>query len=329
MIQKFKIIGILLIVILLSSCSKKRAIGEENIIYVLSSEKVFDTYKNELEKLFSDTLFTPMPENRFEISHINIKDFKNKRYFKNLILITDVDSKDPQSEFINRMLPADIPEGIREGKYAYLSKNDLWALKQNVLFLMTSKEDHLSDFLKNRGKDMFNLFKERNLSFIKESLFDKHNNKKAEKYIKSKYGVEIFVPHDFFVVNEGVKTKFIRFRRKAPDRWLTIIWGDYDSSISYQENFIKIRDRAGLEFGDVVNINPEIISFEPDTTFVKNGFKTKGIWEYELGGGPFFGYSFLKGNEMIIIDGAVFRPGQDKYPFIDQLDLMAKSFKLK
>ncbi|MBN1971881.1 MAG: DUF4837 family protein [Candidatus Delongbacteria bacterium] len=328
MTTKFRIISLILL-FLLVSCSKRTAIGGDNIVLVLADIDVYEKYEEKLEQLFSKEIFTPVPEKRYYIEHVDLKTFSDKRYFKNILMLTDIDGNGKESEFINNMLPETLEDGIREGDYSYVFKKDIWAKKQNVLILMTSKEDNLSNYLETQGNLFYDQIHNRNLELVRESLFDEFNNTEAQNYTLENYNVDIFVPHDFTVVNEGKKTKFIRFRRFMPDRWLTIIWGDYDNSITFQENIINLRNQAGEEFGDKVKVNPEIIDFEPDNTFTENGVLIRGIWEYDLGGGPFFAHAFIKNNKLVLVDGAVFYPGNDKYPFIEQLELMAKSAKFK
>jgi len=96
-----------------------------------------------------------------------------------------------------------------------------------------------------------------------------------------------------------------------------------------QENIVNLRDAASREFGDSIRINPEIISFDNDTTFDANGVITKGIWEWNEGGGPFINYAFIKNNSLYLIDCAVYAPGMDKYPHLDQLQVMARMVKVK
>jgi len=162
---------------------------------------------------------------------------------------------------------------------------------------------------------------------IKDNLFDRFNSKGVEEIAKEKKGIDLFVPHDFAVVNEGKETDFIRFRRWNPDRWLTVIKGEYDENLSMEDNIIVLRDAAGREFGDSVRVNTELLTFKADSTFAEGCIKAQGIWEYTLGGGPFFTYGYVRDNMLYLVDGAVFAPDKSKYPYIIQLDLMARTVK--
>ncbi|MDD4205048.1 MAG: DUF4837 family protein [Candidatus Delongbacteria bacterium] len=331
---KNSFLGLLILAALLviTSCTnlKRPAIGPDDLILVLSDQETFDMHKPQLEKIYNDPIFTPMEENRFNIRRIDLDEFyQGSNKYRFLILLVNVDTETAEAQFVKKMLSENIISGVRNGDYYYAVKEDIWSRGQAVLFLMDSKNIHLGGYLETFTEKVFEIFNGRMISGVKKRLFDtKYNNKNAQDITKRDYNFEIFVPHDFVIINEGKKNdRFIRYRRFNPDRWLTVLRTKYDSGMSFQENVIQARDRIGREFGDSVKVNPEIISFKPDSTFVQDGFKVQGIWEYIEGGGPFFTYAFIKGGTFYMIDGAVFAPSKKKYPFLIQLDLMAKSVK--
>ncbi len=318
--------------LILSSCSnlKRPAIGPDDLILVLSDQATFDMHKPAIEKIYNDPIFTPMEEYRFNIRRIGLDEFyEGSNKFRFLIFLVNVNSETAESQFIKKMLSENIIEGVKNGDYYYAVKEDLWSRGQTALILMDSENLHLGDYLDRFSEKMFSVFNDRMTAQVKKRLFDtKYNNKKAQDITKRDYNFEIFVPHDFVIINEGVRNdRFIRYRRFNPDRWLTVLRTKYDSGLTFQENVIRTRDRMGREFGDSVRVNPEIITFIPDSTFVPDGVKVRGIWEYEEGGGPFFTYAFLNAGTFYLIDGAVFAPAKKKYPFLIQLELMAESVK--
>ena len=48
---------------------------------------------------------------------------------------------------------------------------------------------------------------------VKDTLFDRFNSQGAQDLAKEKKGIDLFVPHDFAIVNEGEDVDFLRFRR--------------------------------------------------------------------------------------------------------------------
>jgi hypothetical protein len=315
----------------LASCSnlKRPAIGPDDVILVLADQTIFDTHKPRLEEVFGDPINTPMQEYRFNIRRIGMDEFREgSSKYKFLIFLVNVDSETAEAQFIKKMLSEKIIEGVRSGDYYYAQKNDVWSRGQTVLFLMDSKNLHLDRYLLSFRDKLYDIFNSTMLAGVKKRLFDKYNNEMAADYTKKNYNFEIFVPHDFVIIEEGKGSdKFIRYRRFNPDRWLTVLRTKYDTSLSFQENIIQTRDRIGAQFGDSVRVNPEFLKFKADTTFVSDGVMARGIWEYAEGGGPFFTQAFLRNDTFYMIDGCVFAPEREKYPFIIQLELMAASIK--
>ena len=315
---------------MISSCSgiKGKAVGRDYEILVVADEELFDMFKPALEGIFSDIIHTPMEEKRFTLKRISIGKFKeNGHKFKNIIMLGDVDSDTPESDYIASIFTDEIKEGVRESEYYYVVKNDIWAKGQQILFLLDSDKMFLSQYLDKFKDKIFNIFNDKLVAEIKDNLFDRFNNKDAQESVKEKRGIDIFIPHDFVIINEGKEIDFIRFRRHNPDRWLTVIKGEFDENLSLEDNIIVLRDAAGSGFGDSVRINTELLTFKKDSTFAEGCVKAQGLWEYLEGGGPFFTYGFVRKDMLYLVDGAVFAPHKDKYPYIIQLDLMARTVK--
>jgi len=326
----FQVLFLIILASILSSCEQKKSVGEENVILVVADQQVFNRYKTGLEAVFNNPIFTPIEENHYNLVRISLQEFIPKNIYKNVLLLTDIDQVSPESNYINEMLPDDVKDGIRKGDYYFVFKTDMWAKNQNVLILMDSKEAHLSAYLEQFKDKLYNTINERNLEIIKNRMDEKKYDTETSAKLKQKYGVTVTIPDGYKLVDEGKNVDFFQLRRQYPaDRWLTVIKGNYDATVTMQENIIKLRDAASREFGDSIRINPEIISFDNDTTFDANGVITKGIWEWNEGGGPFINYAFIKNNSLYLIDCAVYAPGMDKYPHLDQLQVMARMVKVK
>ncbi|MCK4980297.1 MAG: DUF4837 family protein, partial [Candidatus Delongbacteria bacterium] len=308
--NKVSIVLFILISLILTSCSiKGKAVGKDYEILVVADEELYDMFKPALENIFSDIIHTPMEEKRFTLRRISIGKFKeNGHKFKNIIMLGDIDSDTPESDYIASIFTDEIKEGVRESEYYYVVKNDIWAKGQQILFLLDSDKMFLSQYLDKYKDKMFGIFNDRLIAKVKDTLFDRFNSKGAQELAKEKKGIDLFVPHDFAIVNEGKDVDFIRFRRWNPDRWLTVIKGEFDENLSMEENIIVLRDAAGSKFGDSVRINPELLTFKSDSTFAEGCIKAQGLWEYDLGGGPFFTYGYVKNNTLYLVDGAVFAP---------------------
>lgn len=324
------VIFLITLTVFVISCQKKLAVGEEDIILVVADQATFNRCKDRLNQVFNHPVYTPMEENHYNLLRVGFTEFVSRNIYKNVILLTDVDQVNPESDFINGMLSEDVKEGVRKGDYFYVFKTDLWARNQNVMILMDSKESRLIEYLEQYKDKVYNALNERNLDLIRERFYRHTPDKKTSEKLLKKYAVEVFIPNGYQLVEEGKNVEFFQLRREFPaDRWLTVIRGKYDASLTMQDNIVKLRDLASKEFGDSIRINPEFISFDNDTTFDANGVITKGIWEYSEGGGPFINFAFIKNNLLYMIDCSVFAPGLRKYPHLDQLEVMAKMVKIK
>ncbi len=212
------IISFILITLSTISCSKKKAINYGNTIYVLADKISFRKHIADLNNIYNDVIYTPMSENRFNLERVSIEEFKNKNTFHNLILLTNIDSDSEESKFIKAMFGAKIIDGVRTGDYIDAVLEDLWAFKQNIIVFFDSNEDHLTNYLQNSKQKILDKLLAKEQLLLGEQLTDDYHNAKDEKYIKEKYGFDIYITHDFRIVNEGKDIEFIRLRRFMPDR---------------------------------------------------------------------------------------------------------------
>ncbi|HQO10637.1 MAG TPA: hypothetical protein PLP37_11075, partial [Clostridiales bacterium] len=124
----------------LSSCSnyKKQALGPDEMIVVLADETIYDTHLPQLQTLYSRPVYTPMKEELYYLKRISLEEFENEGYsrYKNIIMLSNIDSNTPETNFIKKMISAGIQEGVRNGEYYYALKSDAWSKGQTILFLL-------------------------------------------------------------------------------------------------------------------------------------------------------------------------------------------------
>jgi hypothetical protein len=146
--------------------------------------------------------------------------------------------------------------------------------------------------------------------------------------LHKKYGFSLRVQKDYYLVRESAEDRIVRLRRCHPDRFLTISWTQADSLTD--SSIVSERLRLNGLFPDPVKIYSEHNRFQEYERGFPSGRMLRGLWGLtsNLGGGPFFTIAFKDdiSGKIYFLDGVVFAPGNEKLPFLQQLEVMARTF---
>ena len=93
---------LLVIVVLVTSCgnSKSPAIGNEDDIIVIADSMMFYNVEPEMLHVFEKIIYTPQPENLFNLKRENLENLGRLEKRKNIIFLGTLDSNDKVSKYI-------------------------------------------------------------------------------------------------------------------------------------------------------------------------------------------------------------------------------------
>lgn len=336
--NKFTFIAtLLLIVVIASSCKNKHdSIGNLDEIIVFADSLDWLDYKAGLDTLFEKEYLTPMPEVSYLLRWKPADQIANYKTYTNLMFIARLDGKDPVSRDVKGLLNEEIIEGIKSGDYFYIPQQDPWAFDQYVLYLVAPTKDEMIQRIYDLGELAFDDFEKSYYSRLKDKLYSAHENKKLEDYLLEHFPFTLRVQHDYGIVDESQEERYVWLRRLHPsrDRSLAVHWIPYNDSIEIDFDWI-VNQRNTLASkifnGDVV------VKEETHLERVKFGrwpaYRLEGTWKNPelIIGGPFRTIVFVdkKSDLIFMIDFYVQAIGERKKVFLDQLDIMAHTFRSK
>jgi hypothetical protein len=184
------------------------------------------------------------------------------------------------------------------------------------------------------GELVFDDFEKSYYSRLREQMYKRYENKKLEDYLLEHFPFTLRVQHDYEIVDESLENNYVWLRRLHPnrDRSLAVHWIPYSDSIRIDFDWIvKQRNRLGqwAYLGDIV--------VEEETRLEQVRFKRwpayrlEGTWKNPRAyiGGPFRTIVFAdkKSNLIFLVDFYVQAIGERKKIFLDQLDIMAHTFR--
>ncbi len=318
---------------ILGGCNvKPTTMGYQHRIFVVSDSLLWQQIGPQIEQVFERVIYTPHTEKTFYITPISLQKLNE---FKSRMNVFFIGVEEPQSEtatYIKKMLPGQFQKGLDDGSYFYLFAKDMFARDQINLVMFAKDTTAFKEQLQKLKDNIYNSFQKKYYARLSQSMFEQGEQEKLERYLGEHYGWKVRMQHDYFIADQNVDAKYVWLRRLHPDRWLSIWQTKADSSLLQKDSLIAIRNRMARQHyqGDV--IDPEDLSFRMVDFEGQRAAKLSGLWRNDslLVGGPFRMYAIYDPLEAQIyfIDLAVMAPGKLKKPFLDQLEVIARSFEL-
>jgi hypothetical protein len=329
----FRFLALLLFFIFLYSCDfKSGSVGDFDQIIVFSDSVLYTEIESKLNRIFDNFIYTPHSEKSFLHKWIplNLIDSYKKR--RNIILIGLLNQNDPTSEYVKKMLSPEIQKEIEKGEIFEIFKENIFAYDQLGLIICAANRQQLNEKLLQQSESIYNNFKKYHFWRLKRILFSGNEQFDIENFLTNEYGWTVKVPYSYQIVERSIDSNFVWIKRTEPSRSL-FVYRTLGNKSKIQENWIQnIRDSLAT-----VHFDGDSISVEDTYTLqtVINGIpatKMVGIWQnhQQILGGPFRTYAIHDENSgyIYIIDISVVAPGKRKKPFIDQLEVIANTFRI-
>ncbi len=328
------IFGFLIYLLLFSSCKyESDSYGDFENIFVFADTGLFVNVKTELEQVFDNYLYTPHSEKSFYVDFRRLSSLNNYTKRRNLLFLALLNGDDETSKYVSQLLSEEVKEAIANGSIFYIFREDLFAKNQMCIFLIGKDESNLKGNLITYRDDIFKQMDEYHFKRLDSIIFLKGEQVALEEYFWDNLGWKIRIQHDYYIAKETESGNFVWFRRFKPDRNIYIYRFDGDSSALNEEYITSIRDSLGKIYfeGDRVSKKDTYAKFENFKQYP--ALTLRGIWQNDTHyiGGPFKSYTIFDeaSGQIYIIDMLVTAPGERKKPFLDQLDVMARTFTIK
>jgi hypothetical protein len=319
------------LVLILTCDYKPASYGDFEKIVVFADSTLFDQVQTELEQTFDQFVYTPHSEKSFYLDLQPLSLFDTYQTRRNLLFVGLIGGEDQVSAFMNTALSAQTKENVTNGSVFEIFQADLFSTEQEVIFLPAVDPEMLKKQLMDRKDIIFDRLHRSYLRRLEYAMFLKGEQEVFEDYLIKEYGWKIRVQHDYRIVKEAEDKSFVWFRRLNPDRCLFIYRFPFKNLDEDGDWMYALRD-------SLMTVHYEADSIDTEDTYIEIvqflGKETKrltGIWQnhHHFIGGPFRTYVFTdpKEENIFIIDITVTAPGERKKPYLDQLDIMARSFQ--
>ena len=343
--KQLLILSIILLVLTFAGCSSKReAVGNDDQIIVVADSSNYSQLEGTLLMVLSKTIYTPQAENLFTLRRINVEDLPKFNKWKNILIISPLNTKTPTTKYIKSILDSTVLNLVKSGKEFSFIKKNLWALHQMVLIATAPTVEELKADLLKENKNILYYFKKASDERLMARMFrPKFENRAIADSLLKEHDWTIFVQADFKVAIDSAKANFVWLRRAMNsdmERWVFVKWWDNASpSMLSKDSVDVLRNRITKEFYTTADDSAHVeiadnFMIKKEVNF--NGryaIMTQGLWRMsdKSMGGPFVNYLFYDKAQrrVYMLDASIYAPKYYKKKIIQQVDVMLHTFKTR
>jgi len=283
-----------------------------------------------LGKIFKDTLYTPAPEPYFKSKFIHPEDMGKVKNHPNLIVVSvNNDLTNPGTRLVKGMLPKKSYDASKSDQSSFIISKNVYADQQTLLVISGSSEKMLLKKADEVGENIYALFDQQFINRQSRFLFNRARKKEIEQNMVQKYDFGLKIPWGYTVVIDSAEAHLFWIGREQPFRWVVIHWED-GMVIHDQNDAREFAKNIPERFFNNIQYIDYKFTVEPTLFNEWSGWRLTGLWESveDTQGGPFIAYTFYDGitDRTYYIHTLIFNPGEDKYLFLRQLDIIARSF---
>ncbi|HPN37599.1 MAG TPA: DUF4837 family protein [Melioribacteraceae bacterium] len=337
------VLVIISIMISFSACSqKKKAFGNEDDIYVISDTASYYALEPALLTVFNKIVYTPQPENLFNLKRFNYDSFEKQKNKKNVLIICPLYTGSELSKYVESILDDKVIDLVMKDSAFFFTKKDLWAKDQLVMIVTGKSDEVIAKNLLQYSENLLYAFQKASDERLFNSLYNpKYEKKDIEAKLLKDYGWLIYVQADFQLAMNKPKENFVWLRR-SPDtdmeRWIFVHWIDNaDPLLLNGDSILSIRNKVTEKYYRTADDSTWVEISEDNRSSKEVNFNgyyaimTQGLWRFKdnSGGGPFISYTFYdeKSKRLYMIDGSIYAPKYYKKRLIHQIDVLLQSFK--
>lgn len=313
-------IVIVIALTIFTSCNSKKdllpnATGKPGEIIVVVNKFLWDNNLSSIFKTYfmDDYPSLPQYEPTFKVYPVPTENFNDIfQQNRNIIRITLNSNQDSTTNRINR---------------------NIWAKPQLVIDIVSKNNDSLISFLKQKAYIIRNIILNEERKRLKD-VYLKFREKKLIPVVQ-RYGIDLIIPKGYRLNIDTNNFVWISYETPYMSQGLFIYSIPYkDTSIFNIKNIINVRDSVLKSYipgpleGSYMTTEHEIPCI--DHRFYYNNhfyYEVRGLWriENDYMGGPFVLLATIKNNNVVITEGYVYAPKDDKKPLVWQLEAILYS----
>ena len=347
--MKLQRLGVFLSFLFLLGCSaevrkqlepRATAFGPLNQLVVVAEGSIWESpIRDTVDYYFSSAYpVLPQPEPIFDLKYFSPEDLlaiKERQQLRAYLILADLRDRNSVG---TKLLLKDVGEekvneALREKGYKTSIGLDKWADGQILVYMFADGHDKLVQNIKENFAAVIRRIREVDQEKIAAGVYLGGVNGSLKSELRGALGVDLKVPSDYFMaLQEG---NFAWIRKEAPEvsSNLMMLKVPYRDQQQLTKGGLKIlQDSLGRKYvsseipDTYMKVNDIDLPMLVETTTLNNYFalEGRGIWEMENDymGGHFVSYLIHNPNtnELLLLYGFLYAPGEDKREYMQQLE---------
>ncbi len=318
------------------------ATGE--IVLVMDSSAWSGRLGDEIRETFMKAMpGLPQPEPYYDLRYVNpFKLNKVLRNSKNMLYVATLDNENPGGRRIKSYFTESSLEKIRQDTdlFMYPKKNE-FARGQELLYLFGNTEEELINNLEKNRERVRSFFGIIERDRIQKDLYKANEERGIMQGLLQKHNFYIRVPfaYDLVPLEDSVENfAWIRQLGQEVDKSVIVYYQDYTSEAAFHpDSILALRNEVTKKYiadsKEVYMVMQDHmpVSFDTVSFHGKFAVEARGLWKLNNNsmGGPFLSYTFVDEElgRLYYIEGFVYSPGQEKRPFIREMDAILNTFR--
>ena len=340
----------LLAVLAVATCSKGPAMGSENAIVAVLDPDLRDTLEPIVRRALEREVFTTRPEGVFEVTFTTSEEIGDFRRWARLVVIEPLEGAILVPELV------DDPRGE-----VFTRVEDEWARGQTTWVIAAPTSPATVELAAARLDSVYRSFHREWVEHQVERMWASKADSAGARRMLEELGFSIVLPSVYRPASSSAPPDTRTWFNENPRRVISVHWRPAPPELT-AEAVLEARRAWGadlFEGDEIAGVLPGTSadtsaaavddSADEDTTAAAESpapallqvsrttlggvpaVRLQGVWENpsDLSAGLFLTYGIVCGDRLVLLDGNLYAPDRDKYPFLLQFERIFETFRCR
>ncbi len=303
--------------LLAAACSKGPAYGSANSIIAVVDPAIAERVEPILREAFEREVRTTRPEMIFEVTFTTPEGFDEFRRWRRIVVIEPLESATLIPEVVDVSGAGPVVKTVE----------DEWARGQRVHVLGASGADETVRLVEAR---VDSLYAEVHAAFAAEQedrMWASGRDSALFREMRESRGFGLFLPRIYRPAPRSAPDSTLVHYAADPRRVVSIHWAPLPDAVS-PDTVLALRRSWGATVFPTEEMEADSAIQVAETRLAgRPAVRLQGVWTDATEAGLFLTYGVPCGGRLILLDGNVFAPDREKYPYIMQLERIFETFE--
>lgn len=325
------------------------AFGKMNELTIITDQDMWDGNVGDTIDYYYASAYPilPQPEPILDLKHFTPGELRADKLRKELrvyMLVANLaDADSPSTRLLREHVPDDkINQAMQTDKVTNIAIKDKWARGQIIIYQFGKNQEDLLRRLRRNFPAVLKRIREHDYRKMEATVYLDSRDQKLEQAVRDHIDIDMRIPGEYYAAINEPNLMWLRKETPNLSSNLLLYKEPYTNKQQLTRQHLKfLRDSLGKAHiqsqveGSYMRINDQDLPMFLETTQIDNKYalQARGIWEIENDymGGSFVSYLVHdpKDNELIMIDGFVHAPGEDKRNFMMYLEHIISTVKIQ